>query len=411
MKTLITYPAYDIIDLEQDVIEITDADCNHNTADRRKFCIVAETHRREVFHQEVTPFNIWEYYERISLADALPELVADAEKDDRMAELFDLANCGVSLTSHTRAREQWIVLQVGQKVMMRGYLLQVAMLDRNHAGFEVLQAPGAEPVAAPVEMSRSAAAVVAAHKFDGVAPSSALGQALAANPSASLQFGELVAALDAGPIRLGSLTLERGETRYLMRDERSGQAHSLEISETSPLRLTAHWQGFVIHAQADHDKDILIHLPVNLPNGRRVLDGDKIALLDYLDGLAATDGQPLEGFEFRIYCLPRSLQGPASVWGPTETLMKLPNLADQITAFLAGRPAHRFTVTLPERLNDHDWAAVRAYFAETWAGAPVELTAGPLLTVAGLTYDDPGALQVSSALGRMIMAIDAAHHA
>lgn len=408
MKTLHTFPAYDVVDLEQDLIVITAADCDWLSPNQRIFCTEYAARRGDVLFASVTPGNIWDNYERDNRADAIPAALERAKQHGHETHWFN--SDATALTSDQRARETWHLLKDGQLIEMRGARFVIRVGHRGAVRLEAAPMP-AEPVAEPVEVSRAAAAVVAAYKFDGVAPSSALGQALAANPSASLQFRELVEALDAGPIRLGSLTLERGETRYLMRDERSGQAHSLEISETTPLRLTAHWQGFVIHAQADHDKDILIHLPVNLPNGRRLLDCDKVALLDYLDDLAATDGQPLEGFEFRIYCLPRSLQGPASVWGPTENLMKLPNLADQITAFLAGRPAHRFTVTLPERLNDHDWAAVRAYFAESWAGAPVELTAGPLLTVAGLTPDDPGALQVSSELGRMIMAIDAAHHA
>lgn len=161
---------------------------------------------------------------------------------------------------------------------------------------------------------------------------------VSATPRTFEQYAELVAALEKGPIRIGSLTLEKGASRYLMRDERTGNNHSLEISETSPMRLTAHWLGFVSNATPDHGEDVVILLPVNLPNGRRVYDWDKVALIDYLDNLASVEGHPLHGVEFRIYFSPSSVDGPAELWGDRDK-MAAANLAQLVADFLASCPA------------------------------------------------------------------------
>ncbi|WCZ66145.1 hypothetical protein phiA034_gene0062 [Aeromonas phage phiA034] len=151
------------------------------------------------------------------------------------------------------------------------------------------------------------------------------------------QYGEFVAALETGPIRIGSLTLEKGASRYLMRDERTGNSHSLEISETNPMRLAAHWLGFVSNATPDHGEDVVILLPVVLPNGRRVYDRDKVALIDYLDNLASVEGHPLHGVEFRIYFSPSSVDGPAELWGDGAKI-DAANLAQLVADFLARCP-------------------------------------------------------------------------
>lgn len=311
MKLLITFPAYEIYDLEQDVIEMTPVDCDVSNPDRRRFCIVAKSARGEVYHQEVYPFNVWDYYAKIGKVDELPEMVALAESSNTVENLFDLTSCGVSITAHDRPREKWFVLQVGQKVRMAGYLLSVAMADRNHGRFEILTAPApVEPVAV---------------------------EPVAATPRTFQQYGELVAALENGPIRIGSLTLEKGASRYLMRDERSGNNHSLEISETKPIRLAAHWLGFISNAEPNHGEDVVILMPVNLPNGRRVYDRDKAALIDYLDTLANVDGHPLHGVEFRVHYSPSSVDGPATFWGDRDKVAAA-NLAQLVADFLANCP-------------------------------------------------------------------------
>lgn len=312
MKTVISYPAYVVVDLDQKVIDITAADCDVKNPARRRFCIPATTGRGEAFYQEVLPFNVWDYYEALNKPAELAATVARAESDRCFDCLFALTNCGEAITGDDRRpREQWIILRPGQKVLMRGRLLEVIMVDRCHAGFAFAPAPASlEAAPAPVP----------------------------ATPRTFEQYAELVAALEKGPIRIGSLTLEKGASRYLMRDERSGNNHSLEISETCPKRLAAHWLGFVSNAEPNHGEDVVILLPVNLPNGRRVYDRDKVALIDYLDNIASVEGHPLHGVEFRIYFSPSSVDGPAVLWGDRDKIAAA-NLAQLVADFLANCPA------------------------------------------------------------------------
>lgn len=228
-------------------------------------------------------------------------------------------------------------------------------------------------------------------------------------PRATLEQAALVAALELSPIRLGSLTLEKGETRYLMRDERSGKAHSLEISETSPRRLTAHWQGFVKNADVSHGGDVVILLPVNTPSGRRLFDCDKVAIIDALDQLASLEGHPLHGLEFRVHYSPSSVDGPATFWGDHDKL-EAANLAQVVADLIAARPPYRFTVGLPDRLTDAEVGQVLEYFAESWGGSPIKIERGGVLSVAGLSPDDPSTEAVSTDLARMIMGMDKAYH-
>jgi hypothetical protein len=127
------------------------------------------------------------------------------------------------------------------------------------------------------------------------------------------------------------------DSNQVLRDERSGQSHSLEISETNPMRLAAHWLGFVSNAEPNHGEDVVIRLPVFLPNGRRVYDRDKVALIDYLDNIASVDGHPLHGVEFRIYFSPSSVDGPAEFWGDRDKIAAA-NLAQLVAGFLASCP-------------------------------------------------------------------------
>jgi hypothetical protein len=372
MKLLITFPAYEIYDLEQDVIEMTPVDCDVSNPDRRRFCIVAKSARGEVYHQEVSPFNVWDYYAKIGQVDQLPKMVEGAESNNTVEELFDLTSCGVSITAHDRPREKWFVLQAGQKVRMAGYLLSVAMADRNHGRFDILAAP------APVEP-------------------------VAAAPRATLEQAALVAALELGPVRLGSLTLEKGATRYLMRDERSGKAHSLEISETCPRRLTAHWQGFVKNADVSHGEDVVLLLPVNTPSGRRLFDCDKVAIIDALDQLASQEGHPLHGLEFRVHYSPSSVDGPATFWGDSEKIERA-NLAQVVADLIAARPPYRYTVTLPRPVTAEMVDAVRAHIETAGHGANFTIEHGDALAVMGLSPEDPAAASMAAELANLLEA-------
>lgn len=303
MKTIASYAAMTIVDLEQDNIVILDTDCDRLNPARRIFCTEFKAIRGDTLFNAVTPGNIWAEYERDGRADRIPAALERAENLGHEKYWFN--SDAVCLSSEPGERETWHLLRDGQIVTMRGERFVIRVGHRGAVRLE----------AAPAE----------------VAP-------VSATPRTFEQYADLVAALETGPIRIGSLTLEKGASRYLMRDERTGNSHSLEISETNPMRLAAHWLGFVSNATPDHGEDVVILLPVVLPNGRRVYDRDKVALIDYLDNLASVEGHPLHGVEFRIYFSPSSVDGPAELWGDRDKITAA-NLAQLVADFLASCPA------------------------------------------------------------------------
>lgn len=307
MKTIASYPAMTVVDLGQEIIEIRDLDCDWLNPARRIFCTEFKAVRGDTLFNAVTPGNIWESHERDGRADRIPAALERAENLGHEKYWFN--SDAVCLSSEPGERETWHLLRDGQIVTMRGERFVIRVGHRGAVRLEAAPAP-VEPVAV---------------------------EPVAATPRTFQQYADLVAALETGPIRIGSLTLEKGASRYLMRDERTGNNHSLEISETKPIRLAAHWLGFVANAAPDHGEDVVIRLPVFLPNGRRVYDRDKVALIDYLDNLASVDGHPLHGVEFRIYFSPSSVDGPAEFWGDGAKI-DAANLAQLVADFLANCP-------------------------------------------------------------------------
>ena len=307
MKTIASYAAMTIVDLEQDNIEIRDLDCDWLNPARRIFCTEFKAVRGDALFNAVTPGNIWASYERDGRADRIPAALVRADQHGHEKYWFN--SDAVCLSSEPGERETWHLLRDGQIVTMRGERFVIRVGHRGAVRLEAAPAPVDPAEVAPVS----------------------------ATPRTFEQYADLVAALEKGPIKIGSLTLEKGATRYLMRDERSGQSHSLEISETNPMRLAAHWLGFVSNAEPNHGEDVVIRLPVFLPNGRRVYDRDKVALIDYLDNIASVDGHPLHGVEFRIYFSPSSVDGPAEFWGDRDKIAAA-NLAQLVAGFLASCP-------------------------------------------------------------------------
>lgn len=72
MKTIASYAAMTIVDLEQDNIEIRDLDCDWLNPDRRIFCTEFKAVRGDALFNAVTPGNIWESHERDGRADRIP---------------------------------------------------------------------------------------------------------------------------------------------------------------------------------------------------------------------------------------------------------------------------------------------------------------------------------------------------
>lgn len=119
MKTIATFPAFDIVDLEQDIIELPRALMDSFTG--LKFCVSKETARHGNLYPEVRPYCAAYYAE-----DYNEDPVESEERCDKLGhEKYWINNCASSITSHQRDKETRILLRPGQKIMMNGKLLEV----------------------------------------------------------------------------------------------------------------------------------------------------------------------------------------------------------------------------------------------------------------------------------------------
>lgn len=80
MKTIASYAAMIIVDLEQDNIEILDTDCDWLNPARRIFCTEFKAVRGDTLFNAVTPGNIWESHERDGRADRIPAALERADQ-------------------------------------------------------------------------------------------------------------------------------------------------------------------------------------------------------------------------------------------------------------------------------------------------------------------------------------------
>lgn len=133
MKTVATVPAFDVFDLENEVLTITAAHCDH--FDGLRFCVAKETLRHGTMYPEVSP-NCIAYY---CANDEGGAEKAIARAIERKEPLYWFNNCGSSITAHDRPRYAMILIKEGQKVRMAGQLLQVRMV-REYIRLDVIEA-------------------------------------------------------------------------------------------------------------------------------------------------------------------------------------------------------------------------------------------------------------------------------
>lgn len=121
MKLLRTYAAFEVYDLEQDVIEITSDDCTHGDT-FRIFCFVGQCRKGGTFEQEVMPGNVWEMAKEMgSSEEETAAFVAKTEKAGHELCWFNKTGCAIS-SSYKPSREKWHVINRGQKIRMAGRL-------------------------------------------------------------------------------------------------------------------------------------------------------------------------------------------------------------------------------------------------------------------------------------------------
>lgn len=134
MKTIADFPAFEIIDLEQDVIELTRDDLDRLTTGMR-FCVAKETMRHGTLYPEVSP-GCAAYYAMQYNEDP----VAAEERCDRLGhEKYWINNCGSMITSDKQAKGVRFLLNPGQKIRMNGVLLEVFQKGKSeHYGLKAV---------------------------------------------------------------------------------------------------------------------------------------------------------------------------------------------------------------------------------------------------------------------------------
>jgi hypothetical protein len=129
MKTVYTCPAYEVIDLEIEVINMP-----FEVLQERgfKWCVAVESARFGVQCKEVSPGCVAYYAQEYGSDPVAREEKARANKEN----LYWLNNCGSSLTSHQRATETRILLKAGQRVTMNGKTLEVVHIRAEFFGLK-----------------------------------------------------------------------------------------------------------------------------------------------------------------------------------------------------------------------------------------------------------------------------------
>lgn len=122
MKTVATYPAYDVVDVEQDVIEWPE-----NT--EVKMAIPFESRRHGTMYRMYRISGVAAYVRKCN-AESGPEFQTDPEaaverSKARGEPLYWISSCSVSITAWDRPKETHVLGKVGQKIRFDGKLFEL----------------------------------------------------------------------------------------------------------------------------------------------------------------------------------------------------------------------------------------------------------------------------------------------
>lgn len=132
MKVIANFPAFDVVDLETETLNITAAMCDHFSGFR--FCIAKQTMRHGVMYPEVSP-NCVAYYCADDEGGA--QAAIERAKANRH-ELYWFNNCASSLTSDNRPHYSMFLIKEGQKITMAGATLVVRIVG-GHIRLDVVE--------------------------------------------------------------------------------------------------------------------------------------------------------------------------------------------------------------------------------------------------------------------------------
>lgn len=122
MTTVADVPAFFVVDLNEEVIDLTFEVLQH-----MRFCVNKETARHGNLYPEVSP-NCSAYYAMEYNEDPDASMAQCAERGH---EQFWINNCGSSITAHQRAKYILVLLKPGQLVKMYGQTLKVEQIRKT----------------------------------------------------------------------------------------------------------------------------------------------------------------------------------------------------------------------------------------------------------------------------------------
>lgn len=135
MKTIADFPAFEIVDLELNIITMTPETLNRDTG--MKFCVAKETIRHGTLYPGVSP-SCAAYYAMSYNEDPVE---AEARCDRLGHEKYWINNCGAMITADKQAKGVRFLLKPGQKILMNGVLLEVFQKGNSeHYGLKEIAA-------------------------------------------------------------------------------------------------------------------------------------------------------------------------------------------------------------------------------------------------------------------------------
>ena len=124
MKTVAEFPAYIVMDMEAEVMDIPRA-----IAENFEFALAYESSRHGTLHNLYKLSSVAAYAARNNRDEA-----AEVERaKSRGEKLFWLNECSIAITAHKHAQEVKFLIKDGQRIRFDGQLLQVVVHRGNRA--------------------------------------------------------------------------------------------------------------------------------------------------------------------------------------------------------------------------------------------------------------------------------------
>lgn len=138
MKIVADFPAFEVMDLEADLLTLPREKLDHLDPQGLKFCFAKETKRHGTLYPELRPYCA-AYYAQ----DYNEDPVAAEERCDRLGhEKYWISDCAAVISDRKQDKGIRILIKDGQKISMNGKILQVVKLSIDR--FKLVEVVAAE---------------------------------------------------------------------------------------------------------------------------------------------------------------------------------------------------------------------------------------------------------------------------